>query len=180
MIKAIIFDLNGVFIKSQKLSDRFEKDFGISSEEFMPALKEIMSHTYKPSQPEAFVFWKPYFVKWNVNFSQEQFYDYWFGAEKPDQNMIELAKDLKAKGFKIFILSNNLQQRSEYYAQYFQDLIGIFDKVYYSWQTGFIKPDPKAFELIMQENYLEPEECSYLFKDAEDTSRKIDKNIKSI
>jgi len=29
MIKAIIFDLNGIFIKSQKLGDRFEKDFGI-------------------------------------------------------------------------------------------------------------------------------------------------------
>ena len=29
MIKAAIFDLNGIFLQSSKLSDRFEKDFGV-------------------------------------------------------------------------------------------------------------------------------------------------------
>ena len=35
MIKAIIFDLNGVFIKSPKLSDRFKERFNVSENDFL-------------------------------------------------------------------------------------------------------------------------------------------------
>jgi beta-phosphoglucomutase-like phosphatase (HAD superfamily) len=42
MIKAIIFDLNGVFIHSPKLSERFEKDFGVPTAQFLPKLGKIM------------------------------------------------------------------------------------------------------------------------------------------
>ena len=38
MIKAIIFDLNGVFILSPYLSNRSEEKFGVSAKEFLPAL----------------------------------------------------------------------------------------------------------------------------------------------
>lgn len=45
------------------------------------------------------------------------------------------------------------------------------DKVYFSWQTGFIKPDKKAWELVLEENKLKPEEV--LFCDGQE------KNIKT-
>jgi FMN phosphatase YigB (HAD superfamily) len=82
MIKATIFDLNGIFLQSPKLSDRFEKDFGVPVATFLPKLSEIM------------------------------------------------------------------------------------DKVYFSWQTGFVKPDSQAWELVLKENDLKPEDCVY-FDDQE-------------
>ena len=45
------------------------------------------------------------------------------------------------------------------------------DKVYFSWQTGLVKPDPEAWKLVLKENNLEPEDCLY-FDDQE-------KNIKA-
>ena len=43
MIKAVIFDLNGIFIQSPKLSDRF-KDFNIDTALFLP---ETLGHYAK-------------------------------------------------------------------------------------------------------------------------------------
>ena len=47
----------------------------------------------------------------------------------------------------------------------------VVNKVYFSWRTGFVKPDIRAWQLILLENNLKPEECLY-FDDQE-------KNIKA-
>lgn len=170
MIKAIIFDLNGVFIKSPKLSDRFFEQFGVTPENFLPALKEIMAKIRMPNAGDAFSYWKPYLDKWGVGLSKEDFFEFWFSAEKEALEMTELAKELKNKGIKIFILSNNFIERASFYDKNFPFLKEISDKIYYSWQTGFIKPSEKAYQLILSENNLNPEECSY-FDDSEENIR---------
>ena len=162
MIKAIIFDLNGVFVRSPYLSDRFEKKFGVSGKEFLPALKEIMTKARKPNAGNSFNYWKPYLKKWGINLTEEQFFDFWFSAEKEEPEMVEFVKKLKEdRGVKIFILSNNFIERANYYKKTFPFLEEIFDKVYYSWQTGFVKPDPEAHKNLLAENNLKPEECIY-------------------
>jgi len=164
MIKAIIFDLNGVFIKSPKLSDRFRDDFGIEESVFMPVLNQIMQKIRQPENKNTFSLWKPYLEEWNVSFSEKQFFDYWFGKEGIDHELFNSVKALKEQGYRLFILSNNFKERAAYYQKEFPELIGmlgIFDRVYYSWQTGFVKPDPKAFETLLSENCLRPEECIY-------------------
>ena len=166
MIKAIIFDLNGVFVKSPRLSDRFEKDFGISKDIFMPALQEAMAEVRLPNAKDYFEYWKPYFKEWNLSLTREEFLNYWFGSETLDDEMVKFAKELKEKGIKIFILSNNLRERSAYYKEHFKVLDKIFDKMYFSWQTGFIKPDIRAYKNLLEENNLKPEECVY-FDDSE-------------
>jgi phosphoserine phosphatase len=110
MIKAIIFDLNGIFIQSPKLSDRFHDKFGVSIEEFLPVLKEIMAIVRKPNAGHAFNYWKSYLERWGVNLTKEQFFDFWFSAEKENTELVKTAKQIKKKGIKIFILSNNFLQ----------------------------------------------------------------------
>lgn len=197
MLKAIIFDLNGVFIKSPKLSDRFERDFGIASEIFLPALKDILFQTRRPGAKDFFAYWKPYFAKWNINFTREKFLQYWFGAETLDTKMVAYAKELKTKNIKIFILSNNLRERSLYYDEHFKILQELFDKMYFSWQTGFVKPNIRAYQKLLTDNNLAPAECvyfddseknievakslgikSYLFKSIDETKKLIDNLLK--
>ena len=179
MIKAIIFDLNGVLIQSPYLSDRFQEEFNIPSEKFLPVLKEIMEKIRKPNAGDSFNYWKPYLEKWGVELTKEQFFDFWFNGERKVPEMIELAKELKHKGVKIFILSNNFIERANYYKKTFPFLEEILDKVYYSWQTGFVKPDSEAYKKLLVDNNLKSEECVY-FDDSKENVEAAEKlGIKS-
>jgi putative hydrolase of the HAD superfamily len=165
-IKAVIFDLNGVFVISRKLSERFLSDFGVPEEVFLPALKGVMGKVRRPNAENAYSYWKPYLEKWCVDLSEKQFFTYWFSAENENQAMVDIAKALKRKNILLFILSNNLKERTKYYQDKFPFLGTLFTKTYYSWQTGYIKPDVRAYELLLRENDLRPEECLY-FDDSE-------------
>lgn len=170
MKKAIIFDLNGVFIKSPKLSDRFKDDFGISEDVFLPALEEIMNKVRKPSAENLFRLWEPYFEKWGIEFTETEFLNYWFCAEKENVALVGSARNLKEKGYRLFILSNNFAERSDYYIKTFPFLTEIFEKLYFSWQTGYTKPDIRALGKVLKENELQAEECLYF----DDSQKNID------
>ena len=165
MLKAIIFDLNGVFIISPKLSSRFEKDFHIPTAKFLPKLSEIMDKVRRPNAEPAFTYWKPVLEEWRVNLSDKEFWDYWFEAEKPNEEMINLAKELRKRRLKVITLSNNFKERAEYYGHY-PWLSDSIDTSYFSWQTGLVKPDVRAWEKVLSDNALAAEECLY-FDDQE-------------
>ena len=161
MVKAVIFDLNGVFIQSPKLSDRFEEQFGVPQKIFLPVLKEVMAKTRLPNAGDAFLYWQPYLEKWGVNLSKDSFFDFWFSIETEVPEMVALARELKKRGVKIFILSNNFMERAAFYNKNFLFLKEIAEKIYYSWQTGFIKSSIKAYQTVLNENGLKPDECIY-------------------
>ncbi|MDB5195496.1 MAG: yihX [Parcubacteria group bacterium] len=165
MLKAAIFDLNGIFLQSEKLSDRFERDYGVSVTEFLPKLSEIMDKVRQPDAGNSFTYWEPALKEWKVNLSESEFWDYWFKAEHVSEEMVAFARSLRARGIKVFILSNNFKERAEYYRHYpwIHDAV---DTVYFSWQTGFVKPDTRAWSSILEENHLDAEDCIY-FDDQE-------------
>lgn len=166
MIKGIIFDLNGVFLQSNLLSERMETKFGIKTDDFVSALKKVMEVARKPNAPDSYDLWKPYFKDWGLNLSKEEFFDFWFSGETLFPELVDYVDELKEKRYKVFILSNNFRERTEYYRQHFPDLFEKFDGTYFSWETGFVKPQIEAFMNILQENNLKPEECIY-FDDSE-------------
>jgi HAD superfamily hydrolase (TIGR01509 family) len=163
--KAIIFDLNGVFIQSKQLSDRIRDDYGVPTEEFLPILSHAMAITRKPEAPDVYSLFQPHLQKWKILMNREQFLAYWFDAEHENDAMVSLAAELKRDGYKIFVLSNNFRERTEHYAQHFPFLREL-DRIYYSWQTGNVKPGEQCFEQILEENEIDPNDC-YYFDDSE-------------
>ena len=178
MIKAIIFDLNGIFIESKKLSDRFAEDFGITQEAFLPKLAEIMDKVRQPNAGPAFAYWQPVLSDWGVSFSEAEFWNYWFRDEKPVAAMIDLARTLKSKGLRLFLLSNNFQERAEFYGHY-PWLNELFEKVYFSWQTGLVKPDPRAWQKVLDDAGLIAGECLYFDDQEKNTSTASSLGIRS-
>jgi HAD superfamily hydrolase (TIGR01509 family) len=159
--KAVIFDLNGVFLESQLLSQRFEDEFGIKIQDFLPVLKEVMSVVRQPNAPQAFSLWEPHFKKWGLNLSESKFFNFWFSGEKVVPELIEYAKKLHESGVKIFLFSNNFRERTNYYRQNFPEIFQNIDKAYFSWETGKVKPSSEALQALLAENNLVPQDCIY-------------------
>ena len=79
---------------------------------------------------------------------------------------IELLKKLK-KDFPIYLLSNtNSIHISEFRKKIgeskYQEFYNLFDKVYYSHEIGFRKPNKEIFQLILDENNLNADEVLFI------------------
>lgn len=161
MIQAVIFDLNGVFVVSEKLSGRFAAVFHIPQALFLPVLQSIMDTVRRPAAGDAWQYWAPHIQEWGIKLTREEFFSFWFSGEKENASMIDLARTLRANGIRVIILSNNFQERSAFYDQSFPSLRAVTDRIYYSWETGFLKNDPRAYALPLQEFQLSADACVF-------------------
>lgn len=161
MIKAIIFDLNGVFVKSQKLSERFRDYLGVPETHFMPVLEAAMQKMRLPGAGDGFAYFEPHLRSWGVALPPRLFWDFWFEPEEAVPEIVGIVEKVRASGAKVVVLSNNFKERAEYYDRRFPFLRALTDAVYYSWQTGFVKSDPRAYQRILADFNLAPQDVLF-------------------
>ncbi len=78
----------------------------------------------------------------------------------PLPGAVELVRSLGSQ-FRLMCLSNN--NLLHWSRPALQQLAGCFERCYASFQTGLMKPDPEAFQLVIRESGIAPE--SILFFD---------------
>ena len=88
-----------------------------------------------------------------------------FINEAADAEMVAIVRELKERGVLLILLSNIFIYSSEHFKKKFR-FLELFDKLYFSSDTGLSKPDPRAFEKVLKENNLKAEDCIY-FDDSE-------------
>ncbi len=163
MVKAVILDLDGVFfIETEYLSKRVEEKYGLAADDFYAVFKEVMKEARQPGVADTFVLLAPHFKRWGLVVSREEFFNLWFSGETYRSEVVDYVQELRQRGLKVFILSNNFRERTEYYRQHYPEVFSSVDKTYFSWETGFVKPDLQAFRNLLEEQSLTPEECVYL------------------
>ena len=74
--------------------------------------------------------------------------------------VLELINELKEKGYKIYILSNNNKEAEEYLLE-LPDF-KAFDGWIFSCDYQIMKPDPKIYNILFETYNLKPEECFFI------------------
>lgn len=90
-----------------------------------------------------------YLKKWGWNKSVDEFLKYWFKSEhKINQELIDYIQNLKIKGIKCYLATNQEKYRTDYMLNNMK-FYNIFNKVYSSAHLGFKKPDLNFWEKIL-------------------------------
>ena len=168
-IKSIIFDLGGVLlnISYQNTIDKFEKLGVDNSSNFYS--KKYQKNIFNLLETGKIS--KNQFVK-AINKScksvtTEQIIYAWNSMllDLP-KNRTTLLKNLKEK-YQLFLLSNTnsihiKEFKSRLGEKKYSKFYNLFDKVYYSHEIGFRKPDSEVFCLVLNENNLKEKEVLFI------------------
>ncbi len=168
-IKSIIFDLGGVLlnISYQNTIDKFKK-LGIDNSSSFYSKKEqnnIFNH-FECGEITGEKFVREIQKHCN-NSDPKQILSAWNAMllDLP-KNRINLLNSLKEK-YQIFLLSNT----NEIHINKFQNIMGekeyhkfynLFNKVYYSHEIGFRKPNVESFHLVLDKNNLKAKEVLFI------------------
>jgi putative hydrolase of the HAD superfamily len=149
-IKAIIYDGDGMVINSEVFYLQVLKEFGSKAE----VLNDFYANEFqlcligKADLKEEI---KPYLVKLGWDKGVDEFIKYWFECEeKVDANIISTIVEIKEKGIKCYLASNQEKYRTEFVLGRIE-FENVFDKIFFSSQIGYLKPQTEFFEYIEKE-----------------------------
>ena len=150
MIKAIIFDCFGVLIKSGH--NLLRQDF--------PELRNLVDELQTKS--DLGILNRDEFneiIASKTNLTAQEIDDRYWGTNKYNYSVIEIAKNFKATGkYKIALLSNISRDWMTEILGYFNDK-KLFDEIVLSGDVNIIKPDQRIFKLMADKLNLQPDEC---------------------
>jgi putative hydrolase of the HAD superfamily len=174
-IQAIIIDLGGVIINLdyELTSKAFEaKGVGNFNSHYTQHQQTNLFDRFETGAITPENFRKELNDALDISLSDEEFDEAWNALllDVP-QARLDYIKQLKNQGYLVFLLSNT---NAIHYKRVFeitdqQQFSECFNKQYYSHEIGLKKPNQNAFERILRENSLNPE--NVLFVD--DTIRHI-------
>lgn len=148
MIKAILVDADGVVVKGPRFSDILEEKYGITRDKTEPFFSSEfqMAQIGRVNLREVLI---PYLERWGWNGTVDDLIKVWFGSVEPDPQMMQKIAELRGKGIKCCLASNQEKLRAAYLANE-MGLEKFFDKIFVSAHIGHKKPLVEFFEYIAE------------------------------
>lgn len=173
MIKAVIFDSDGVATSSKMFSEELEKQYDISSEVLLPFFKTRFQDCLigKANLKEEI---QPFLPEWGWEAGVDKLLNFWFTAEdKINRSVVETIKQLKKNGVFCYLATNQEKYRTEY----MRNTMGfgrLFDKIFSSADIGIKKPNidfyQKVYEHIASEMDIQANEIMFWDDDPENVA----------
>lgn len=171
MIKNIVFDIGNVLLNFKPIEYLETK----MEEESIKAVKEAVFDSPEwPMLDEGTITEKEairVISERNAEIKDlvELAFDNWYDMLTPIENSVKLLKELKAKGYNLYYLSNFQELAYDYIIKEYE-FFGLFDGGVASFAEKLMKPDKDIYEKLMERYDLNPDECLFM----DDTALNID------
>jgi epoxide hydrolase-like predicted phosphatase len=172
-IKAVIFDLGGVLVRTEFPQVRHElaRKLGLEPE----ALDRLIwgREDWDLAQVGAITYdeyWRRVGAALGLS-TPEALSDFrreYFSGDRVDQELVGLIRDLRPR-YKVGLLSN-APDRLEVWLEEHWDIKHLFDAIVYSAKEGKAKPDPAMFHVILERLEVQPSEALFI----DDYPRNVD------
>lgn len=183
MIKSVIFDLGGVYftdgttIAIKKISDKYnlEPELVLKSIEFDTELGRL----YRKGEITIDTFWNQVKKLLGVNASNHNLNKMWMESYEPIKGTIKIIEQLKENGIKLYFLSDNVKERSEYLQKRYKFLKNFIDGIF-SYKVHKTKADGiYTFRLALEKTGNQPEEVIYVDdkKEFVETAKELGINV---
>ena len=171
MIKNIIFDLGNVIINYNQ--ERIIKQFTQNKDEhdyiigqiFKAPEWQMMDMGTITNQEAANI------INQRNNFKYkdltDEFLNNWYKVQIINRDVVEFAKKLYEKGYKLYVLSNMANLTFEFFKN--DEFFEMCDGIIISAHEHIKKPDEKIYRLLLERYSLKAEEC--LFIDDDDSGK---------
>ncbi len=162
MPKAILFDADGVVLKKQKeyFSVRFARDYGAPLDE----VTDFFKNKYRECQDgkaDLKEELKELLPKWGWDKGTDAFLEYWFTTDvEVDKEVMKVIATYRSKGVKCYLATDQEKYRAEYLRRRL-DLNNQFDGLFFSYELGAGKSEPKFFEQILHRLDIPAGEIAY-------------------
>ena len=169
-IKNILFDLGGVIldINVQATLKRFyELGFPAELMQYPHSMTTDLFYKYETGKLDTVAFRNEIRKKTGIDVSDEEFDNAWNAMliGVPGERADLLSKLVKR--YDLYMLSNTSALHAPVFEKMYQDVAGIslheaFTKIYYSFEIGWHKPDLEAWQFVVKDAGIRPEETLFL------------------
>lgn len=163
MIKAITFDLDGVYFVNGKSNfiNNIVK-LGVSEDEAKRVFlkSDEMNRQYKEGKMTDEEFWTWANNEWKLNKSPKELMELLILGYEVDQNVVETVKKVRGNGYKTLICTNNFPARINGLQERFK-FLDDFDGKSISYEVGSSKPDQKIYQKLIEVSGVNADEIVY-------------------
>ena len=162
-IKTVIFDLGGVYFTdgTKGAIDIISKRWNLDPVLVADVFKGKIGTAYRENQISHEEFWRQAKETLGISAPMDELAQIWLNGYVPIEGTVDIIKELKGNGYEIIYLSDNVQERIDYleekyhFLQYFES--GVFSHI-----VGVRKPNPKIYQLALEEASNPAENCVYI------------------
>ena len=163
MIKAITFDLDGVYFPSGKTNFiNTLGGLGVSSDEAKRVFlkSDQMNQLYKNGKMTDGEFWRWAAQEWRIEKTPEELTQLLVAGYDVDEKVVSVVKQVRANEYKTLICSNNFPARINGLQARF-GFLDNFDAAIFSYNVGASKPSRIIFQELVKKSGVQAEEIVF-------------------